>query len=73
MWSNPGETVLSPFAGIGSEVYASVCSGRRGIGIELKASYYRQMVRNVAAALVEMAPDAQMTITTERAEERDDG
>lgn len=51
LWSNPGETVLSPFAGIGSEVYAAVLGGRRGVGIELKASYYRQMVRNVSKAL----------------------
>jgi hypothetical protein len=50
LWSNPGETVLTPFMGVGSEVYGAVCAGRRGIGAELKASYYRQAVRNVAAA-----------------------
>lgn len=50
LWSNPGETVLSPFAGVGSEVYGAVLNGRRGIGIELKASYYRQMVKNLGAA-----------------------
>lgn len=50
LWSNPGEAVLTPFMGVGSEVYAAVCAGRRGVGIELKASYYRQAVRNVAAA-----------------------
>ncbi len=50
LWSNPGETVLTPFMGIGSEVYAAVAQGRRGIGVELKASYYRQAVRNVEAA-----------------------
>jgi hypothetical protein len=50
LWSNPGETVLTPFMGVGSEVYGAVCSGRRGIGIELKASYYEQAVRNVAQA-----------------------
>ena len=50
LWSNPGETVLTPFMGIGSEVYAAVCLGRRGIGMELKASYYRQAERNVSAA-----------------------
>lgn len=50
LWSNPGETVLSPFAGVGSEVYSAVRMGRRGIGVELKASYYKQMVKNVAAA-----------------------
>jgi DNA modification methylase len=50
LWSNPGETVLTPFMGVGSEVYASVMQGRRGIGVELKPSYYRQAVRNVQAA-----------------------
>jgi adenine-specific DNA methylase len=45
--SNPGETVLSPFAGVGSEVCGSLALGRRAVGVELKPSYYRQMVRNV--------------------------
>jgi hypothetical protein len=49
MWSNPGETVLTPFMGVGSEVYGAVVNGRRGIGIELKASYFRQAVRNLFA------------------------
>jgi DNA modification methylase len=49
MWSNPGETVLTPFMGVGSEVYGSVRAGRRGFGIELKPSYYRQAVRNLTA------------------------
>lgn len=44
MWSNPGETVLTPFLGIGSEVYQSVKLGRRGIGVELKKAYYNQAV-----------------------------
>ena len=48
--SNPGETVLTPFMGVGSEVYGAVINGRRGIGIELKPSYYRQAVRNLEAA-----------------------
>ena len=50
LWSNPGETVLTPFAGVGSEVYGAVCAGRKGVGAELKPSYYRQMVKNVALA-----------------------
>lgn len=50
LWTNPGETVLTPFAGVGSEVYGAVINGRRGIGIELKPSYYRQAVKNLAAA-----------------------
>jgi DNA modification methylase len=50
LWSNPGEVVLTPFMGIGSEVYGAIVNGRRGIGIELKPSYYRQAVKNCAAA-----------------------
>lgn len=50
LWSNPGETILTPFLGVGSEVYGAVCAGRRGIGIELKPSYYRQAVKNIRAA-----------------------
>ena len=50
MWSNPGETVLTPFMGVGSEVYGAVLNNRRAIGIELKPTYYRQAVRNVADA-----------------------
>lgn len=47
LWSNPGETVLTPFMGIGSEVYCALEAGRRGIGFELKASYWRQAVLNI--------------------------
>jgi len=50
LWSNPGENVLTPFMGVGSEVYGAVRAGRRGIGVELKPSYYRQAVKNVQAA-----------------------
>lgn len=50
MWSNPGEVVLTPFMGVGSEVYGAVINRRKGVGIELKPSYYRQAVRNVASA-----------------------
>ena len=50
LWSNPGETVLTPFMGVGSEVYAAVKAGRHGVGCELKASYYRQAVKNLAEA-----------------------
>jgi hypothetical protein len=48
--TNPGETVLTPFMGVGSEVYIPVLLGRRGLGIELKPSYYRQAVKNVQLA-----------------------
>jgi len=47
LWSNAGEVVLTPFMGVGSEVYVAVESGRKGIGIELKDSYYQQTIRNL--------------------------
>lgn len=50
LWTNPGDIVLTPFGGIGSEPYIAVEMGRRAVAVELKASYYRQMVANVAAA-----------------------
>ena len=56
MWSNPGDTVLSPFAGIGSEGYESIRAGRRFVGIELKASYYGQMKLNLESANKETMP-----------------
>ena len=45
--SNPGENVLTPFMGVGSEVYSAVKNRRRGIGIELKQSYFRQAQKNL--------------------------
>lgn len=53
LYSNPGETVLTPFMGVGSEVYGAVSLGRKAIGVELKTSYYRQAMLNVAAAVAE--------------------
>ena len=50
LWTNPDDIVLSPFMGIGSEGYVSLEMGRRFVGVELKASYYRQAVANLAAA-----------------------
>lgn len=50
MWSNPGETVLSPFAGIGSEGYVSIKRGRRFIGCELKPSYWTSACSNLRTA-----------------------
>lgn len=49
LWSNPGDVILTPFLGIGSEVYAAVEMGRRAIGFELKPSYFRQAKKNLAA------------------------
>ena len=51
LWSNEGETVMTPFMGVGSEVYSAVANGRRAVGVELKETYFRQAVLNVADAL----------------------
>lgn len=50
LWSNPGDIVLDPFVGIGSSVYQALLMGRRGIGFELKDSYYQQAVLNCKRA-----------------------
>jgi len=47
LWSNPGDVVLSPFMGIGSEGYVALQEGRKFVGVELKESYYRQAVANL--------------------------
>lgn len=51
LWSNPEETVLTPFMGVGSEVCGAVVNGRLGVGMELKPSYYRQARKNIAECL----------------------
>lgn len=56
LWTNPGDVVLSPFAGIGSEGYVAIQAGRRFVGAELKASYYEQAARNLAAASKDTMP-----------------
>lgn len=53
LWSNPGDTVASFFAGIGSEGYVAIKMGRKFIGVELKKSYYEQAVRNLERAVHE--------------------
>lgn len=50
LWSNPNDIVFTPFLGIGSEVYQALKMGRRGVGIELKESYYKQAVLNCSHA-----------------------
>ncbi len=50
LWSNPGDVVLTPFLGIGSEAYMAVRMGRKAIGAELKGSYYRQALANLKLA-----------------------
>ena len=53
LWSSKGDTVFTPFMGIGSEVYCAVQAGRRGIGFELKPSYFAQAVKNMGDAMAE--------------------
>lgn len=55
LWSNPGDTVLSPFAGIGSETYCAVTMGRKAVGIELKPSYYKVNAENMRIAEAKFA------------------
>ena len=50
LWSNPGDVILTPFMGVGSEVYSPVSLGRKAIGIELKDSYYKQATINLKHA-----------------------
>lgn len=57
LWTNPGDVVLSPFAGIGSEGFAALEMGRKFVGIELKESYYRQAALNLQAAEQEKTQD----------------
>ena len=56
LWSNRGDLVFSPFAGIGSEGYVALRNGRRFVGIELKRSYWKQATANLASAHDETLP-----------------
>ena len=47
LYTNPNEVVLTPFMGVGSEVYSPVSLGRKAIGIELKDSYFKQAIQNL--------------------------
>lgn len=57
LWTNPGDIVLSPFMGIGSEGFVALEMGRRFVGVELKASYYKQAAANLAAATLRKQTD----------------
>ena len=57
LWSNPGDVVFSPFAGIGSEGYVALLNRRRFVGVELKESYWRQAVGNCEVAESESERD----------------
>jgi len=61
LYSNPGEVVLTPFMGVGSEVYSPVSLGRKAIGIELKDSYYKQSIINMQHANGRFSKVAQVT------------
>lgn len=64
LWSNPGETVFTPFMGVGSEVYGAVYNGRRGLGVELKTSYYKQAIKNVLRANSDAKSDGEGDLLT---------
>lgn len=63
--TTPGETVFTPFMGVGSEVYAAVSMGRHAIGAELKPSYFRQALANLAAVDQEKVDDLEITLFDE--------
>lgn len=72
LWSNPGDVVITPFMGVGSEVYGAVKAGRKGLGVELKESYFRQAQMNLAQALhEEVHPTNQRTMEFALAESMD--
>jgi len=68
LYTNPREIVLTPFLGVGSEVYGAVINNRRGIGIELKPSYFRQAVKNLVPPY-EHAEDLEQDLGLKLAEE----
>lgn len=77
LWSNPGDTVFTPFMGVGSEVYGATNTGRRGVGVELKPSYYRQAILNLDAVTPELL-DAEVSsqldmFTRADGDDEDDG
>jgi hypothetical protein len=72
LWSNPGERVLTPFMGVGSEVYSATRNHRVGVGVELKPSYYRQAVANLTTAQAEAAAPEE-DLFAALAEEGDEG
>lgn len=68
LWSNPGDTVLSPFGGVGSEPAGAIMNGRKAVAVELKPSYYRQMVTNLDM-VSKMEPSEQLSMFDESPEE----
>jgi len=72
MGSNPGEKVLTPYMGVGSEVYGAVRNGRLGIGFELKPAYFAQAVKNLAT-VKEDEPDNQVDMFAGLDDDDDEG
>jgi DNA modification methylase len=62
LYSNPDELVLTPFMGVGSEVYSPVSLGRKAIGIELKDSYFKQAVLNLKDAKLRVKESQEQTL-----------
>jgi len=62
LYSNPGEIVLTPFMGVGSEVYVPVSMGRKAIGIELKETYFKQAVKNMADVKMRFSANSQQKL-----------
>lgn len=69
LWSNPGDVMLTPFAGVGSEIYQAVRMGRKAIGMELKASYWRQAVQNIPKAYLPEEDELSLAINRDEEEE----
>jgi len=62
LYSNIGEVILTPFMGVGSEIYSPVSMGRKAIGIELKESYFKQAVKNLADVKMRFVEDTQQKL-----------
>jgi hypothetical protein len=69
LWSNPGEVVLTPFLGVGSEAYGAIINGRKAIGIELKDTYFMQAVKNCEAASKGVAIEEPLLFSADEAED----
>ncbi len=69
LWTNPGEVVLTPFLGVGSEAFGAVINGRKAIGIELKGSYYRQAIRNLSKASKYRSEEEDQSLPFEKSEQ----
>ncbi len=62
LYSNPGEVILTPFMGVGSEVYSPVSMGRKAVGIELKDSYFKQAIKNLKEVKKRLSDKEQLSL-----------